>query len=156
MTTVWLPNPPSVEPDAQPWVERAVCKGAPTKVFFPEGCGNTGAARMICKTCPVTRECLDYAIESDSNWGIYAGLSGSERARLRAAGYEPGMNPDDFEFRRDVLVSSTKFTPEDVAQIKRRLLNGEKQQDIADSYNVRKQAISKIATGASWSWVEPA
>lgn len=75
------------------WVERAACRGADPAVFYPTATGpasKTALApiRDICASCPVAAECLDYALACEDldpygGHGIWAGLTGKERNRLR-------------------------------------------------------------------------
>jgi hypothetical protein len=70
------------------WIKRGSCRrqGAPTWLFFP-GRGDVETARRakaICSTCPVQRECLDYALATDAQ-GIWGGTSGAQRRELAAA-----------------------------------------------------------------------
>lgn len=66
------------------WSDLAACKGQPPNVWFPEGVGpRTGeAARIVCAHCEVTRECLEYAIATRQESGIWGGLSTPERQRF--------------------------------------------------------------------------
>jgi len=47
-----------------------------------------------------------------------------------------------------------KLTENDVVEIKKCLINGDKQIDIAKDYNVTRYAISKIATGNTWKHIK--
>lgn len=40
-------------------------------------------AKALCQVCPITNECLTYAIEAKEEWGVWGGLSTQERKRLR-------------------------------------------------------------------------
>lgn len=51
--------------------------------------------------------------------------------------------------------SSDKLTESDVMDIKRRIINGERQSDIAKAYEVTISTINKIATLHNWDWVAP-
>lgn len=62
------------------WTENAACKGQPRYVFFPEPGPGTGArAREICEGCPIRRECLDFAIETRQEYGIWGGMDTKAR-----------------------------------------------------------------------------
>jgi len=41
-------------------------------------------ARAICATCPVTEDCLAYAMGDVDTVGIWAGTTGRERRAMRA------------------------------------------------------------------------
>jgi WhiB family transcriptional regulator, redox-sensing transcriptional regulator len=72
------------------WQVKAACRGPQAAVFFPpahserkdERLDRERAAKAICKTCPVRRECLDYAIRIREPHGIWGGLNEVERKQL--------------------------------------------------------------------------
>lgn len=66
------------------WHEKALCKGA-TEVFFPEKGKSQESryAKNICSNCPVSQECLKYAITNNIRFGIWGGHTYKERIRLK-------------------------------------------------------------------------
>jgi WhiB family redox-sensing transcriptional regulator len=66
------------------WRERAACRrpGVDPEWFFPEQGGTTRPAKRICQQCPVRVDCLDYAIATRQQFGVWGGLSERERRRL--------------------------------------------------------------------------
>lgn len=72
------------EPD-EGWREQAACRGADAEIFFPPGEEESlvAPAKAICESCPVTDECLRYALATNQTEGIWGGMTGSERRRLR-------------------------------------------------------------------------
>jgi WhiB family redox-sensing transcriptional regulator len=67
------------------WMTDAACRGAPSKVFFVERGMSAADARAICAGCPVTTECLDYALTHRIREGIWGGVDEKGRRRLRRA-----------------------------------------------------------------------
>jgi len=65
------------------WAETAACRGVDPDVFFPEPGDDQSFAKQVCAGCDVRRECLAHAIAHDEVHGIWGGLSGRERARIR-------------------------------------------------------------------------
>ena len=65
------------------WVEHAECRGAPTEVFYPERGESIAEARAICAACPVSVECLAYALDHREKLGVWGGTSERERRSLR-------------------------------------------------------------------------
>ena len=72
------------------WQLRAACLEADPELFFPSHGGHYAnrairEAKEFCSRCPVTEECLQYAIEYEedippSDWvGVYGGLTHKER-----------------------------------------------------------------------------
>lgn len=61
---------------------QAACRRSRPAIFF-EGRGNTLIAKSICALCPVRAECAAYAIPIADLWGIWGGLTMSERKTIR-------------------------------------------------------------------------
>lgn len=63
------------------------CQEVPDAFFIELGDGNCGyktrVAKNLCEECPVKFECLQYALESNEQEGIWGGLTPAERRRLR-------------------------------------------------------------------------
>lgn len=70
------------------WHERALCQQVDPELFFPEkGRGETSLrqARRICARCEVRTECREDAIARNEPYGVWGGMSESERRRIRRA-----------------------------------------------------------------------
>ncbi len=73
------------------WVGRAACAGVAPEIFSSEDLptsgtkrpSNTAAAKAVCAGCPVTSECLRYAVENQVQHGVWGGLTGQERLLLQ-------------------------------------------------------------------------
>jgi WhiB family redox-sensing transcriptional regulator len=72
------------------WQARAACRDCDPELFFP--LGTTGAAvpdiewaKTICATCPVQPECLDFALKTRQEFGIWGGTTEDERRALARA-----------------------------------------------------------------------
>ncbi len=70
------------------WRSEALCRDTDPELFFP--IGTTGAAllqieqaRSVCRQCPVQAECLDFALTTNQDSGIWGGTSEEERRGLR-------------------------------------------------------------------------
>ena len=66
-----------------PWADDAACATTDPDAFFPEQGGPVKAAKRVCGRCLVRDECLEWALESRPEFGIYAGLSLGQLAELR-------------------------------------------------------------------------
>lgn len=64
------------------WRDRGACKGQ-TDVMFPEDGQSAAPAKAICATCPVTAECLAFAMDEREDYGVWGGLSARDRRMLR-------------------------------------------------------------------------
>lgn len=72
------------------WVHRARCKDEDPELFFPIGTtgqatAQIGAAKAICLRCDVRLECLEWAMATGQDAGVWGGLSEDERRALRRA-----------------------------------------------------------------------
>jgi WhiB family redox-sensing transcriptional regulator len=83
-----LPGPVA---DLWDWQLRGACRGEDSALFFhPEGERGSSreardaAAKQVCQTCPVAKECLQYALATREPYGVWGGLSESERAEVLA------------------------------------------------------------------------
>lgn len=70
------------------WRRDALCRDTDPELFFPVG--TTGyalvqieQAKSVCGECPVQTDCLDYALETNQDSGIWGGTSEEERRVLR-------------------------------------------------------------------------
>ena len=70
------------------WRGRAICRDTDPDLFFPVG--TTGQALLqiakakeVCGECPVSTQCLEYALQNDERFGIWGGLSERERRKLK-------------------------------------------------------------------------
>lgn len=72
------------------WLHRARCKDEDPELFFPIGTSGPAAvqieaAKSICMGCPVRSECLEWAMATGQEAGVWGGLSEDERRALRRA-----------------------------------------------------------------------
>lgn len=85
-----IPINAEVENDpTRDWRDQAVCSSEEvTQIFFPVGVTGAAAvqiqdAKTVCVECPVRQECLEYAITTNQEYGIWGGTSEEERRVLR-------------------------------------------------------------------------
>ncbi|MGH2711425.1 MAG: WhiB family transcriptional regulator [Actinomycetota bacterium] len=72
------------------WVHRAKCRDVDPELFFP--IGTTGpaaaqieAAKAVCVNCTVRDECLEWALTTGQDAGVWGGTSEEERRSIRRA-----------------------------------------------------------------------
>ncbi len=70
------------------WRDRAACRLADPDLFFPAGgtgvaVGTIEAARSVCGRCPVTSACLEFALDTKQEAGIWGGITEDERRSMR-------------------------------------------------------------------------
>lgn len=82
------------------WRLLAACAGIPDvdAIFFPEREteATATAARRICAACPVTAECLAFAVETGSR-GVFAGLTSIGRQGRKVANLDAKRSVNDEE-----------------------------------------------------------
>jgi WhiB family redox-sensing transcriptional regulator len=74
--------------DSHPgWRNDAACRDGDPDLFFPDGDVRSARAKvkmakLICRSCPVSTTCLNWALASGQEHGIWGGLTEDERHRL--------------------------------------------------------------------------
>ena len=70
------------------WRELAACRDTDPELFFPVG--TTGpaieqieSAKQVCNGCEVREACLEFALESNQDSGVWGGTSEEERRAIR-------------------------------------------------------------------------
>jgi WhiB family redox-sensing transcriptional regulator len=81
-----LPAPRSEDWD---WQMKGACRGLDSATFFhpenergPSRARRERAAKQVCASCPVTRQCLNWALQTREPYGVWGGKSTEERAQL--------------------------------------------------------------------------
>ena len=76
--------------DADDWRSRAACRSTEPDLFFP--IGTTGqaldqidAAKSVCQICEAQAECLEFALATNQESGVWGATSEDERRKLRKA-----------------------------------------------------------------------
>lgn len=71
------------------WRSRAACRGTELSLFFgslrePANArrARLAAAKQICAVCPVRDPCLAFALRHHEEFGVWGGLTETERRRL--------------------------------------------------------------------------
>ena len=74
------------------------CVNEDPELFFPEGDPRSAryraqvvAAKLVCKECVIEAKCLEVALESNEEFGIWGGMTKEERKDLKRLGrrYNP-------------------------------------------------------------------
>ena len=76
------------EYDVDDWRERASCREVDPDLFFPVG--TTGIAlqqidhaKQVCRSCESQAACLQFALATNQESGVWGGTSEEERRKLR-------------------------------------------------------------------------
>jgi len=77
----------ALEDDPAWWRESAACRHADPELFFPissfgRGAAEAQQAKAVCARCPVRQSCLDFALATGQEFGIWGGCDERE-LRLR-------------------------------------------------------------------------
>ncbi len=70
------------------WRHSALCRDEDPELFFPIGTVGPAErqvveAKAVCRQCAVTQDCLDWALATGQDAGVWGGLSEDERRLLR-------------------------------------------------------------------------
>lgn len=70
------------------WRHSALCRDEDPELFFPIGTSGPAERQIeegkaVCRRCPVTRECLQWALETGQDAGVWGGMSEDERRALK-------------------------------------------------------------------------
>lgn len=70
------------------WRELSACRDTDPEMFFPIGTTGDAIAQIekavaICTSCSVREECLQYALETNQEAGVWGGYAEDDRRRLR-------------------------------------------------------------------------
>lgn len=85
-SSLFAPAPAGAPVD---WRSAALCADeANTKLFFPVGVTGPAEiqirqAKAVCDGCPVVSQCLEFAVTSNQEYGIWGGKSEEERRVIR-------------------------------------------------------------------------
>jgi WhiB family redox-sensing transcriptional regulator len=80
----------SIDWDVGDWRDNAACRDTDPELFFP--IGTTGpaveqieSAKIVCFQCDAQPACLEFALATNQESGIWGGTSEEERRKLRKA-----------------------------------------------------------------------
>ena len=70
------------------WRNDAVCRDTDPALFFPVGTTGNALiqiehAKNTCAECTVSQECLDFALDTNQDSGVWGGLTEEERRVIR-------------------------------------------------------------------------
>ena len=67
----------------QDWRAHGLCSRTDPDLWFAPGALEHKEAKRICRDCPVRMDCLQYAMETPVDHGVWGGLTERERRRRR-------------------------------------------------------------------------
>jgi WhiB family redox-sensing transcriptional regulator len=86
MALTWI-RPDSLDA-AEAWRDAAACRSVDPDLFFPVGTtgralDHIAAAKAVCTTCRVQEPCLEFALQTNQDAGVWGGRSEEERRIIR-------------------------------------------------------------------------
>jgi WhiB family redox-sensing transcriptional regulator len=69
------------------WRHKAACREEDPELFFPVGMTGpallqAAEAKKVCRRCPVRTQCLDWALKTGQDAGVWGGMTEDERRDL--------------------------------------------------------------------------
>src|SRR4030081_88518 len=73
------------------WRHRAACRDEDPELFFPIGTSGPAVlqveqAKAVCRRCSVVDDCLQWALETGQDAGVWGGMSEEERRAVKRRG----------------------------------------------------------------------
>ncbi|MEE8330145.1 MAG: WhiB family transcriptional regulator [Acidimicrobiia bacterium] len=70
------------------WMEYAACRDTDAEMFFPVGTTGVSLEQInraisICTVCAAADECLNFALHTNQEFGVWGGYAEDDRRRLR-------------------------------------------------------------------------
>jgi len=112
------------------WQDDGLCAQTDPAAFYPELGESTRQAKQVCLACPVTAECLQYALEHQERFGVWGGTSERERRKLKPVRAKAPYIPP---------------TPEQVAQVYELAATGLSQAKISAAVGVTIGTVKSLA-----------
>jgi WhiB family redox-sensing transcriptional regulator len=68
--------------EERPWAVFSACRTADPSMFFGATRADERAALVVCSTCAVKEECLEFALGTRERFGVWGGTTERERKRM--------------------------------------------------------------------------
>lgn len=78
----------TIDWDIDSWRNQALCRDTDPDLFFPVGTTGVAidqieAAKAVCQICPAQEPCLEFALATHQECGVWGGTSEEERRKMR-------------------------------------------------------------------------
>lgn len=85
MSLTWLR---AIDWDTEDWRGSAACRDTNPELFFPVGTTGVAidqinSAKEVCHLCPAEEKCLEFALATNQESGVWGGTSEEERRKVR-------------------------------------------------------------------------
>ncbi len=76
--------------DTDDWRQRSACRDTDPDLFFPVGATGPAveqiaAAKSVCRQCEAQSQCLEFALATNQEAGVWGATAEEERRKLRKA-----------------------------------------------------------------------
>lgn len=79
--------------DSENWTEFSKCANVDPSLLFPGDGSGVDDAKKFCKDCPVKGRCLEYALATRQDFGVWGGTSERERRKILKKRAEATLRP---------------------------------------------------------------
>ena len=64
------------------WRSKGACQGLDAEIFYPENEDHAEFALSVCEQCAVRIACLDYALDTREQQGVWGGATARDRRKM--------------------------------------------------------------------------
>ena len=64
------------------WRSKGACQGLDAEIFYPENEDHAEFALSVCGECAVRIACLDYALDTREQQGVWGGATARDRRKM--------------------------------------------------------------------------
>ena len=64
------------------WRSNGACQGLDAEIFYPENEDHADFALSVCEQCAVRIACLDYALDTREQHGVWGGATARDRRKI--------------------------------------------------------------------------
>jgi WhiB family transcriptional regulator, redox-sensing transcriptional regulator len=94
------------------WRAAAMCRDLNPDIFFPVGVTGMAieqieAAKEFCKMCPSASDCLEFAVTTNQEYGVWGGTTEDERRVLRRKWRAANRRPPKAQRRSESILVGT-------------------------------------------------
>jgi len=81
VVSIWQRGPCMAIADVV-WRSKGACQGLDAEIFYPENEDHAEFALSVCEQCAVRIACLDYALDTREQQGVWGGATARDRRKM--------------------------------------------------------------------------
>ena len=81
VVSIWQRGPCMAIADVT-WRSKGACQGLDAEIFYPENEDHAEFALSVCGQCAVRIACLDYALDTREQQGVWGGATARDRRKM--------------------------------------------------------------------------